>query len=336
MKKCIVRFVASVFLASSVSCAKPERVRIPVASEVCQRTVLADNAENIKTRQLEPDTWYSLLLSNYDPIRNRTSGRPRHCDGELVAVAPFPVELNCAKGPFLGRKIVRDSGRLKMDRLVRQEISENEELVWLQTHVDDNDDALGPLAKVVWGKKSVKVRPMGTLAAHRNGVQLRLVGEDEPLLAVESDRCGKGPRDGCVRELRVRVLRDGQYQNLPMVGAERKCEGEFAMTLEDGRPVKIGAHRVDTYEVTRNLQDLAQDGVAILEVSHASRRISQSAKAVEPETSSLRRRVEVRDDHVFVQPGVIEELARLYPVKQGKGKGKRRGKGKTVKRGLAR
>lgn len=308
-----------VAVASLSSCVKREPLVMPALKSNCTRTVLAKDSAGLRDRALVPDTWFSMILSNYDPLRKRSVGRPRHCDGTPVRVAPFPKARQCKTRPFLSDMVVSDSDRLNMGRLVRETLNEREELVWLQTHVDKNQDALGPLVRVEWGDSSVTVHPMGNLAAHRNAVQLRVASDDSPVLAVESDRCDGGAGKACERELRVRVLVDGKFENLPMVAENNQCLGEFAMKLTQSRDIRESNEWTKRHVVSRSLQDIAPDGLVIAE-DESIEGIGADARRTQLRQANFKRRIWVRDDHVFVDSGFIEELDRRYPKKKNKAK----------------
>lgn len=315
-----MRFLLGVVAtASLVSCVKRDPLKMPVAKSTCVRTVLADNASGLRDRALAPDTWFSMILANYDPLRKRSIGRPRHCDGKPVRVAPFPKARKCKGRPFLSNLVVQDSDKLTMNRLVREPLNDHEELVWLQTHVNENQDALGPLVRVEWGKSSVSVHPMGTLAAHRNAVHLRVVGRAHPVLAVESDRCSGERGSDCKRELRVRVWVDGGFENLPMVAENKQCLGEFEIPLQESRQVTTPGGRIERHTVARDLQDSAPDGLVIAEEAE-TQTAGGSAKPTLSSAESFHRRVFVRDDHVLVSAGILEDIERRYPQAKAKQK----------------
>lgn len=312
-----MRFLLGVVATASLaSCVKREPLKIPAIKSTCVRTVLANDASGLRDRALAPDTWFSMILANYDPLRKKSIGRPRHCDGKPVRVAPFPKARKCKKRPFLSNMEVKDSDKLTMARLVREPLNEQEELVWLQTHVDENQDALGPLVRVEWGKNSVSVHPMGTLAAHRNAVHLRVVGRTHPVLAVESDRCADRRKSDCARELRVRVWVDGTFENLPMVSENKQCLGEFKLRMQESRIVKSRSGHVEQHVVSRDLQDIAPDGLVIAE--EADTQGGGGTKPTLLSTESFHRPVIVRDDHVLVAAGIIEEIDRLTPTPKRK------------------
>lgn len=295
---------------SGVGCVKREPLQMPIAKSSCTRTVLSKHASGLKDRSLAPDTWFSMILSNYDPLTKRSAGRPKHCNGEMVAIAPFPADRKCEQEPFLGRMVVKDSDKLNMGRLVREPLNEREELVWLQTHVDENEDALGPVVRVEWGENFVSVHPMGTLAAHRNAAQLRVLGDTQPVLAVESDRCAKGLGRACKRELRVRVLVDGAFKNLPMVGEQKQCLGEFAFELQETK--RVGREHQELHRVSRTLRDLPPDGLDIME-EYRIERVGPAVAGGLQLRANRRRRIIVRDDSVFVESGAIEAVEKSYP-----------------------
>ena len=293
-------------IAASVGACK-KSTPPPMPDALCSAEVLATRAAEVQSQSLTPELWYSILLANFDREHKETRGPAKNCVGEPIAIATFAEEKHCSKQPrFAGQELAAARG-LDSTRLVEAALESGRSLIWVQTHVDANNDAIGPIAKIEWHDRGVLIKALGTLEAHRNRAQMRIVpGSAAPLLAVESERCDPQSRE-CNRELRILVQAGDRFIDLPLVDDAGTCQGPAKMLLKETHTVPVDAQTHRLFTIVRSLQE-SPTGPLIQEqltIENFDPRQPELPKQLFRK-ADLQRKINVYSEYIQVPPGLWE------------------------------
>lgn len=229
----------------------------------CSAQVVAGMAVESESRSLPPDLWYALILGNFDRNTQSTYGPPINCAGKEITVPDFRELAPCDR-PALFSNYRFDAVTLDENRLEEVALENGDTLVWIQTNINTKDEAIGPIAHIVWGQRGLRVQALGWLAAHRNRLQLRLLNQGPvPFLVAESERCHPVTRE-CVRELRMQPMTGTAFLNLPKVAPNGHCFGAPVIKLREQHTVALSDSQHRLFSIVRSLQD-SPDGPVIQE-----------------------------------------------------------------------
>ncbi len=297
------RFAATLLVAAATAC-KPE-----VESElpICADEVLGEEAEETQAGAIPAQTWFGVLLKNYNRRTGIVQSPLKDCSGRAVEVELPPERAKClgasAAAPLPDRALTDGD-------LLETPIEGSRSLLWVRAKRFDNGDALGPVAITELTKRGVAVRAIGALRAHENRARMRL----EPMgsgkvLVVESDLCPKDNPKKCSRVMRLVPLQGDLFTEQALVLDDGSCLGPVQFELFREQEVTLANGDLRRFELTRNV-DFTDGNVVMTEtvvIKDRSARAPDEPPAVF-RNATVQRPLQLEARGIVTKPGVWEKM----------------------------
>jgi hypothetical protein len=286
-------------------CRKP-KPPVVESDAVCRARVAEADEAQAEGASLDPALWTSILVANYDRVKQTTSGPGKDCRGALIEYKSAPQSLGCPKRNF---EFPATHAQANEATAIEAPLSEGAFLLWTPVSFAQNGDALGPLAFGQWTPNGVDILALGTIAAHLNRATLRLESaQDTTLIAIESDRCDS-ENSTCTREIALFVQDGDRIVTPALVQDDGRCVGEPVFLAHRKQSVKIAANIERTFELQSSLQN-GPAGLSIQEqVTVVDRDLNTPDAPPRPfREASLSRQLRVSPQKIAIQAGLWENM----------------------------
>lgn len=178
--------------------------------------------ETERTGPGEPDAaeWIRLILRGVDPETRRVTSPAIDCSGAQVRWEG--PALACQDGT-LARTALPDRP-LAVEDVVTGPAGPGLRLVWIVTGRYASGEAVGPVALVDEGGRTLRVVALGALRAYPRAARLRLeqLGRQTVMVA-EGESCGAQDQASCLRAARLLPLSGARLVPTPVTRAEGGC-----------------------------------------------------------------------------------------------------------------
>lgn len=242
------------------ACPKKETGAMPL----CLTEVAGEEAEEVRSQQMPPEVWFSVILRNFNR-REMVVKRPTHdCSGRTLAAEDEAMAL-CLDGedppvPLEARPLDPEE-----DFTITPLDAPGQALVWVRTDHYEGGLAEGPVAIAEWTQRGVAVRAIGPLMAHPDRVRMHLepMG-DSQVLVVESRVCEDPDQPKtCGKQTRLVPRVGDRFVQRPLLDADGEtCLGPAAFDQQRSTEVELPNGKRRRFTLSRSFA--YDDGAVVL------------------------------------------------------------------------
>lgn len=290
-------------LVVAASACKPEaQSDLPI----CADEVLGEEADESQAGAIPPQTWFGVLLKNYNRRTGVVQSPVKDCSGRSIEVEQPPERAKC----FASSAAPLPDRPLTDADLLETPIEDGRTLMWVKAKHFDDGEALGPVAITEVTKRGVAVRAIGALRAQENRARMRLesMGAGK-VLVIESDVCPKDDPKKCARVMRLVPLQGDLFTEQALVLEDGTCLGPVQFELYREHEVELDNGDQRRFELTRNV-DFTDGNVVMTETVVIKDRLARAPD--EPPTvfrnATVQRPLQLDARGVITKPGVWEKM----------------------------